>query len=103
VHFGERIVAAPKIGSRIQMDDLTKRACRAYFRRLGAAAPQPTADLSAVEHSGISDPGDVIVLRNVNGEIARFDVRTDGTIRFVASAIDGTATGRPLKIAGASS
>lgn len=65
------------------MDHITKRAYRAYFTRFGATAPQPSEDISGVEHSGIADPHDVVVLRNVRGELACFRVIANGRLRFV--------------------
>lgn len=74
------------------MDDITKRAYRAYFMRFGARAPQPNRDLSGVEHSGIGDPRDHVVLRNVRGELARYRIDPSGRLRFVESSSPGGGT-----------
>ena len=69
----------------IHMDEMIKRARRAYFRRFGAGAPQPNQDLCGIEHSGLNDPHDHVVLRNVRGELARYRITANGGLRYIAS------------------
>jgi hypothetical protein len=59
------------------------RAYRAYFRRFGEGADQPNAGLSTIEEG----PPLVVVLANVNGELARYRVQPrTGALRFVDPA-----------------
>ena len=60
-------LAAPKSLPGDLEEELTARAVRAYFRRFGEYADQPSAALSTYD-------GGCIVLSNTSGELARFKV-----------------------------
>ena len=62
----------------IQRDEqeLVDAAIKAYFRRYGESANQPSRYSSAV------DDGHVI-LRNINGELARYKVDARGGLHYV--------------------
>ncbi len=60
--------------------EMMKRAMRNYFRRFGAGAPIPANTSEVVEIGGES----VAVLRNINGELARFKLDRSGRLRYLA-------------------
>lgn len=58
-------------------EELTRRAFAAYFRSGGEGAPMPAYDSGVVEHEGKR----YVVLRNVNGTLAVYRVRTSGALK----------------------
>jgi hypothetical protein len=63
-------------------EDLIDRAITAYFRRFGNEANQPSRSSSAVE-------GGFVVLENVNGELARYQITKRGGLRYVEPDEEG--------------
>jgi hypothetical protein len=75
-------------------DGIEERAFRAYFRRYGEHAPQPSAGIEV--ESGTK--GEVfVVLKNSKGELARYRLR-DGKLRFMdGGRVGGAATTTPIE------
>jgi hypothetical protein len=65
-----------------------ERARRAYSRRFGADADQPSASGS------VFDGPTILVLNNARGEVARYHVKFTGTGRDVAAHIRYAGGGR---------
>ena len=62
------------------MEDIEKRAFRAYFKRFGKKADQPSQTVEYFE----SDDGkkQYLSLSNCNGELAIYRILEDGRLRF---------------------
>jgi len=58
------------------VDDLTSRAFRAYFRRNGSYAPQPSNHSGPVKAAGRT----YVVLQNANGPLAVYGVGRSGRL-----------------------
>jgi hypothetical protein len=74
-------------------DGIEERAFRAYFRRYGEHAPQPSAGIEVETNI----KGEVfVVLKNSKGELARYRLR-DGKLRFTDDVpVAGAATATPI-------
>ncbi len=67
------------------IDELEKRAFRAYFRRFGTDAPIPS--------SSVDWHGSVLCLNNVNGCLAHYRVGANGKLRFDENGTQGEMEG----------
>jgi len=59
--------------------DMKRRAFNAYFKRFGKYADQPSQIVEFIEDNG----KDYIVLSNVNGTLATYRIRNDGSLKFL--------------------
>jgi len=60
-------------------DDIKRRAFKAYFKRFGECADQPSSDVGFFEIAG----KDYVVLSNVNGILAVYRICNDGRLKFL--------------------
>ena len=63
---------------RNEEDYIKKRAFNAYFRRFGKFAYVPSQTVEFIEDKG----KDYIILSNVNGTLATYRIREDGSLKF---------------------
>jgi len=61
------------------MDDVKRRAFKAYFKRFGEYAAQPSSDVDFFEIAGKN----YVVLSNVNGILAVYRIYNDGRLKFL--------------------
>ncbi len=65
-------------------NEVEQRALNAYFRRAGAGAAQPTAP-EIVKQDG----KEYVVLYNTNGQLAAYEIKADGSLRYSEVVIKG--------------